>query len=1008
MKKNFLLLFLMALLPLAGWAQGRLLVNSDVEVPSVLYGATLPEPVVKDGTTTLTKGTQYSWDGKYYSDAACETEVTAKNVGTYYVKVVGIAPYSGTVINSFEIQKATLTVTYDAGAAITKIYGKTGYPEIDKTKIAITGWQYSAENTAANQNLIKNSLTYAYTNASQVENANWSNPSPSTGSYTTAGGTGYALTWTATTTADVFKNYKVTLPANVMKIIPIDFNGALAAKFSFATDEKEYDYNGEAQVPVYTIKYKNSQNVDETLQITAGGILKDFSVSYTWLAPTGNPATGTFAVNANDAIGNSWAGFYKATITGNGNYYGTIDFPAKFKDNKAYYKINKVALQINAVDKQKVYDGNAFTSTDVDYKGQGLVPADAATYATAASMYTNPADPAFTYTVSPAFGKNTGVYIATPAVTVAKMTAALQNNYTITEGNNGYMTINKRPVVVTAVAQTRTVAQTDPDLASKVLATTDYATYTNYVTIEATGTDKGLAADNDAEKQDVLKAVSLALNYEYTTPKTYEDAVVVNVDNTKSTNYTVTGVNADFTVNGLDVSISAKNQTVVYGKTLEELKSGLEYTTSGLVGTLDGTIKYTITKMDGTALAAANFTNGHLNKGTYKIVLDKEGSEYTLPAGNTGATFDPTSAVLTISPKNIYAIPQDATLGVNSTLEDLNTIGHDKVIFNADGDPDNEESALAEGDVISYKLVFGTGVTTTGTVGAKAQKITAIATGAKIGVALVAAAGDYFVAGNANANYNIDVLTTANLTDGAGVLQLDRKDADLLSKLTAADGKTYNVTFKNERTLKAQKWYSMVLPFDISVGQLSRELGYAIVNRLNTTTSDGNVHFSLAWGTIPANEPFLVKVQGTETAGGFTDVDLNNITFTGVEITDPEAATVTLSHDGINFIGVYEQKHALEAGDKFYAGTAADKPYEVGTAATTLSPFASYWNAPAGARVFVEDIDENGVTAITEVSTSAIGAIAADGWYTLGGVKLQGAPTEKGVYIKDGKKFVIK
>ena len=48
-------------------------------------------------------------------------------------------------------------------------------------------------------------------------------------------------------------------------------------------------------------------------------------------------------------------------------------------------------------------------------------------------------------------------------------------------------------------------------------------------------------------------------------------------------------------------------------------------------------------------------------------------------------------------------------------------------------------------------------------------------------------------------------------------------------------------------------------------------------------------------------------------------------------------------------------------------------------------------------------------------STTAISAIAADGqlipaegWYTLNGVKLQAAPVEKGIYINNGKKVVIK
>ena len=35
-------------------------------------------------------------------------------------------------------------------------------------------------------------------------------------------------------------------------------------------------------------------------------------------------------------------------------------------------------------------------------------------------------------------------------------------------------------------------------------------------------------------------------------------------------------------------------------------------------------------------------------------------------------------------------------------------------------------------------------------------------------------------------------------------------------------------------------------------------------------------------------------------------------------------------------------------------------------------------------------------------------ATAVDGWYTLNGIRLQGAPTEKGVYINNGKKIVIK
>ena len=54
----------------------------------------------------------------------------------------------------------------------------------------------------------------------------------------------------------------------------------------------------------------------------------------------------------------------------------------------------------------------------------------------------------------------------------------------------------------------------------------------------------------------------------------------------------------------------------------------------------------------------------------------------------------------------------------------------------------------------------------------------------------------------------------------------------------------------------------------------------------------------------------------------------------------------------------------------------------------------------------VEEADGT-VTAISTIAADGI-AVPAEGWYTLNGVKLQAAPTAKGVYINNGKKVVIK
>jgi len=46
-------------------------------------------------------------------------------------------------------------------------------------------------------------------------------------------------------------------------------------------------------------------------------------------------------------------------------------------------------------------------------------------------------------------------------------------------------------------------------------------------------------------------------------------------------------------------------------------------------------------------------------------------------------------------------------------------------------------------------------------------------------------------------------------------------------------------------------------------------------------------------------------------------------------------------------------------------------------------------------------------TDISEVTTDN-GQQTTDGWYTIDGIKLEGEPTTKGIYIVNGKKVIIK
>ena len=276
--------------------------------------------------------------------------------------------------------------------------------------------------------------------------------------------------------------------------------------------------------------------------------------------------------------------------------------------------------------------------------------------------------------------------------------------------------------------------------------------------------------------------------------------------------------------------------------------------------------------------------------------------------------------------------------------------------------------------------------------------------------------------GTYNAGYKVLVgeTTNANYTIAWGVtgklivaeeaqLALDRKADDLLAQLSVANGKTYTVTFTNNIKLEGGKWNCMVLPFDITVAKLSAAMkgagdanGYAIVDLLSTkTTGLDDIRFQLYMGEIPANTPFLVKTA--------TDVKWNEITFPSVEITAPtKEEQVGATATDVEFVGVFKAKKGVDDDEIWYLN---DQKY-IASPNITINAFSAFLRTPEqdaeNARIFIEDIDDNGTTVIKELNIKDMTATTVNGWYTLNGVKLNGVPTEKGIYINNGKKIVIK
>ena len=283
-------------------------------------------------------------------------------------------------------------------------------------------------------------------------------------------------------------------------------------------------------------------------------------------------------------------------------------------------------------------------------------------------------------------------------------------------------------------------------------------------------------------------------------------------------------------------------------------------------------------------------------------------------------------------------------------------------------------------------------------------------------------------------NYVIDE-TTLVLGDikviSAGELTLGRSNEKCHDLIKDYDGRK-NLTVKfEERPIPAETWQAMAFPFDLTVAEFSNAIfkatngeGYAVVNILNEETpAGGKPAFKLWMRDIPANTPFLFKVytgKNGETLNGFDMKDLEFVIDDNNKIKYEEQAE---SHDaaGNYFYGLYKVTTVTNDGytwlfnhnkgkfGKFGKKVGEEFVYD-GQTSLDLNPLTGYLKTATQIDQFarITVVEEDGtVTAISTINADGV-AVEADGWYNLNGVKLQGMPTEKGVYIQNGKKVVLK
>ena len=290
--------------------------------------------------------------------------------------------------------------------------------------------------------------------------------------------------------------------------------------------------------------------------------------------------------------------------------------------------------------------------------------------------------------------------------------------------------------------------------------------------------------------------------------------------------------------------------------------------------------------------------------------------------------------------------------------------------------------------------------------------------------------GETIYAGGSEYTVSHDVSLTARYT-GVNITLAD--DADNGETLYLNNGKTAQTVTLTGRTLyKNDKWNTICLPFDYTAEQIAKDDVFAGAQLMTLSESGfisetGELTLTFTEATsITAGVPYLVKwASGSniESPISFTGVVINNT---------PVPATSTY----IDFVGIFSPETIYREADentKLYLGSDNTLYYPNPTAAEAtgfnfkVNSFRAYFQLKDGltagspstsgntegshVRAFnlnFGDDNTNGISDAEANSSLFTHHSSLSSWYDLSGRLLSGKPVQKGIYVKNGKKIIVK
>lgn len=219
-----------------------------------------------------------------------------------------------------------------------------------------------------------------------------------------------------------------------------------------------------------------------------------------------------------------------------------------------------------------------------------------------------------------------------------------------------------------------------------------------------------------------------------------------------------------------------------------------------------------------------------------------------------------------------------------------------------------------------------------------------------------------------------------------------------LAEESANNLKTLDNTYvKLNRTLVADKWNTLCVPFAISGEEIKANFGEGTLVEKFEAVNGNTVNFADAT-SIEAGVPYLIK----PTVAGTT------YTFNGKEVSAD--APKTEGNDDVTFQGIYSPTDITNNGTVKAAGVTEDGKVLFVNAGSKTKAFRCFFTisdnasiTPAMLKISIKGVETAINSIVMDNSNATDNAI-----YNLQGQRVNGNSLTKGIYIKNGKKFAVK